>query len=86
MNRLERIRSILTKNLLPEHLEVRDNSHMHAGHAGARPEGETHYEVIIEAECFKGLSRVKRHQMVYALLADELKTGLHALEIDAREV
>jgi len=84
MNRLERIRSILTENLNPAHLEVRDNSHEHAGHAGARPAGETHYEVVVIAECFRGLSKVQRHQMIYKFLAEEFKTGLHALSIDAK--
>jgi len=84
MNRAERITSILTQALQPIHLEVRDDSHKHAGHAGARAGGETHYEVIIEAECFRGLSQMQRHQMIYKLLADEFKTGLHALAIKAR--
>jgi len=84
MNRLERIRLILAENLNPAHLEVRDNSHEHAGHAGAHPGGETHYEVVVIAECFRGLSKVQRHQMIYKLLAGEFKTGLHALSIDAK--
>jgi len=83
-NRAERITSILTQALQPIHLEVRDNSHSHAGHAGASPGGETHYEVVIEAECFHGLTRIQRHQMIYKLLAEEFKTGLHALSIEAR--
>lgn len=82
-NRLERIKSILTENLRPSHLEVRDDSHKHAGHAGARDEGETHYEVIIEAEAFRGLTQIQRHQMIYKLVAEEFKTGLHALGIRA---
>ena len=83
-NRLERIKDILTKNLLPGHLEVRDTSYLHMGHAGAQPGGETHYEVIIEAECFREMTKVRRHQAIYRLLADEFKTGLHALAIETR--
>ncbi|MDE3059392.1 MAG: BolA family transcriptional regulator [Pseudomonadota bacterium] len=83
MNRSERIRFILTENLHPGHLEVRDESHKHIGHPGARPGGETHYEIIIKSRGFNGMSRVERHQAVYKLLADELKTGLHAVRIQA---
>jgi BolA protein len=83
MNRIERIRAILQENLSPSRLELRDDSHKHAGHAGARPGGETHYELFIEAEAFRGKSRIARHQMIYTLLADELKSGLHALVIKA---
>jgi BolA protein len=86
MNRLERIKSILTEKLHPAHLEVRDDSVKHAGHAGARAGGETHYEVIIEAECFRGVSKIQRHQMIYKLLTEEFNTGLHALTIKAQAI
>ena len=84
MNRAARITAILSCELTPGHLEITDDSAKHAGHAGARPGGETHYTVHIEAAAFAGKSRVQRHQMVYALLNDEFKNGLHALAINAR--
>lgn len=84
MNRQERIKTILTEQLSPIHLEVIDDSHKHVGHAGATPGGETHYSVIVECAAFAGVGKVKRHQMIYALLGEEFNTGLHALAIDAR--
>jgi len=83
MNRKECIETILTEHFRPIYLEVRDDSHSHAGHSGARTGGETHYEVVIKAEYFKGMSKIQRHQAIYAALADEFKTGLHALAIRA---
>lgn len=83
MNRTERISAILTEKLQPTRLELRDNSEKHVGHAGARPEGETHYELLIESTQFIGKSKVQRHRMIYELLAGEFNTGLHALAIQA---
>ena len=83
MNRAERITAILTEALHPIRLELRDDSERHAGHAGASPGGETHYDVIIEAEKFRGLSKIHSHQMIYRLLDAEFKSGLHALSIRA---
>lgn len=79
-----RIEDILAEALKPERLEVVDESHLHAGHAGARPEGETHFRVRIVSGAFSGLSRVDRHRRVNALLAGELAGPVHALAIDAR--
>lgn len=62
-------------------LDIVDESHLHAGHAGARPGGESHFKLRIVSEDFKGLSRVQRHQKVYAILADELKSTIHALAL-----
>ena len=83
MNRQKRINDILANALNPTRLEVSDDSHKHAGHAGAREGGETHYAVIIESEALRGLSKVQMHQRIYALLDNEFKTGLHALAIQA---
>jgi len=83
MNRAQRIKAILTQELSPSHLELRDDSHKHAGHMGASPAGETHYHLMIASNKFSGLSRVKTHQMIYALLDTEFKAGLHALSIEA---
>jgi len=67
----------------PVALEVRDDSHLHAGHAGARPEGETHFTVKVVSDAFAGKSRLERHRMIHALLADELAGRVHALAIIA---
>lgn len=73
----------LNKALEPSLLEVVDESHRHAGHAGARPEGETHFRIKIRAAGFAGKTRLDRHRMVNAVLADELKGPIHALSLDA---
>lgn len=86
MNRAERITSILTKNLRPSYLDLRDDSAKHAGHAGAAPGGETHYHLVIASEKFNGLGRVQCHQLVYSLLDSEFKSGLHALSIEAKNI
>lgn len=67
--------------LKPSHLEVQDDSHLHAGHAGAR-EG-SHFTVRITSAAFAGLSRVARHRLVYSALSAELRQGIHALAIEA---
>lgn len=84
MNRQNRIAAALQTGLNPAALDVIDESHQHAGHAGARPEGETHYRVHVTAEAFAGKSRVERHRMVNALLKSEFDGGLHALAIHAK--
>ncbi|MGA0532726.1 BolA family protein [Hansschlegelia sp. KR7-227] len=79
-----RIERLLTDALQPDRLEVVDESHLHAGHAGARPEGETHFRVRVTSAAFSGMKRLDRHRRVNALLADELAGPVHALAIDAR--
>ena len=74
----------LTDAFTPAVLEVIDESHKHAGHVGARPEGETHFKVIIEANAFDGKSLVQRHRLVNAALADLLADRVHALSISAK--
>lgn len=83
MTRTERIHSILTEHFQPIHLEVVDQSHLHAGHAGARPEGHTHYAVLIRSSHFAGMGKVQMHQAIYRVLGEEFAQGLHALAIDA---
>ena len=83
MNRSERIRDILAETFAPSALDVIDDSHKHAGHAGARPEGETHYTVKITASSFEGMSRVAAQRAVMAALQSEFDNGLHALSIKA---
>jgi BolA family transcriptional regulator, general stress-responsive regulator len=73
----------LTKAFAPQSLDVVDESHQHAGHAGHRPGGETHFRVTIVAEAFRGKSRVERHRMINAILAAELAGHVHALAIHA---
>ena len=81
--RLGLIRAALTARFAPEFLEIEDDSHLHAGHAGAR-DGRGHFRVSIIAEAFEGLGRVQRHQLVYSALADLMESDIHALSIDAR--
>ena len=80
----DRIRSKLTEAFHPDSLEVVDESHLHKGHAGHRPEGESHFRVRITASVFAGRTRVAAHRMVYAALAGEIQRGVHALAIEAR--
>jgi BolA family transcriptional regulator, general stress-responsive regulator len=83
MTTRDNIAEKLTKAFAPARLEVIDESHRHAGHAGARPGGETHYSVHIVSQAFAGKSRLDRHRMVNATLASELQGGVHALAIRA---
>ncbi len=82
--RAGRIEAILRAAFAPERLEVIDESHRHAGHAGARAGGQTHYAVLLVSESFAGQSRVARHRLVNAALAAEFDTGLHALTLTLR--
>ena len=84
MNVAETIRDKLTGRFAPTRLVIVDESHRHAGHAGARPEGETHFAVTIVAPAFSGLNRVARQRLVYQTLADELATRIHALSLTTR--
>lgn len=71
----------LTDALHPLRLEVKDVSARHAGHSGARPEGGTHFEVVIVASQFQGLARLARHRLVYGLLEQAMREGVHALQL-----
>ncbi len=75
------MREKLTAAFAPETLEIVDESAKHADHSGARPGGETHFNVRIVSKTFEGFSRVERQRRVYAALADELKTRVHALSL-----
>jgi BolA protein len=79
----QRITVKLMQAFAPSALEVVDESHRHAGHAGARPDGESHFRVRIVAEAFRGKSRVEQHRLVNAALAEELKERVHALAIQS---
>jgi BolA family transcriptional regulator, general stress-responsive regulator len=76
------IQRTLQARLRPQRLDVRDDSHLHAGHAGAR-EGR-HFSVTIVGACFEGLSLVARHRLIYDALSELMPRGIHALAIDAR--
>jgi BolA protein len=75
----DRIRAKLTEALRPTRLEIRDDSHRHAGHQGARPEGESHFHLEIVSAAFTGESRVARQRRVYGILAEEMMGPVHAL-------
>ena len=72
----------LEQAFAPSLLQVIDESHHHAGHAGARPDGESHFRIRISSAALTGLSRVNQHRKVNEVLADELKTRVHALAIE----
>lgn len=84
MNRRSRMLAALQAHFSPGRLEIHDDSAKHHGHAGAHPQGQTHYTLVIEAEAFRGMSRVQAHRAVFEVLQPEFDTGLHALAITAR--
>lgn len=79
-----RIREKLSSAFNPIRLEIIDESQRHAGHAGARPGGETHFRVEIVAAAFQGIGRLERQRLVYAALAAEMANPIHALSLVAR--
>ena len=83
MNVKDRIEKRLTEALKPQSLRVVDESYLHAGHAGARPEGETHFRVYIVSSAFESKGRIERHRAVHEILTDELAGPVHALAIHA---
>ena len=81
MSVADQIRQKLSASFAPEQLIVVDASARHAGHSGARPGGETHFDIRIVSGSFDGVSRVERQRRVYAVLADEMKGQIHALSL-----
>ena len=81
-------RDVITNKLreafTPESLDVIDESHLHEGHSGHRPGGETHFRVYIVSDAFKGKSRIERHRMINTTLSAELAGSVHALAIKAQ--
>ena len=77
---VEQIRQRLTRALAPAELEIVDEGHLHAGHAG---EGKGHFHVRIVSAAFAGLLPIRRHRLVYAALDGLMDNGIHALSIDA---
>ncbi|HNP36383.1 MAG TPA: BolA family protein [Woeseiaceae bacterium] len=80
--RVDQIESILTRSLQPAELRIKDQSHLHVGHAGAAS-GLGHFSVYVVAEQFSGLTRIQRHRIVYEALGTLLETDIHALKIEA---
>ncbi|MBA4794068.1 MAG: BolA family transcriptional regulator [Phenylobacterium sp.] len=77
------IHNKLTAAFAPVRLEIEDESSRHAGHAGSREGGESHFNVLIEAQAFAGAPKVARQRMVYRALAEELAGPVHALSVKA---
>jgi BolA protein len=84
LSRASRMETQLRARFAPIHFVLTDQSGQHAGHAGARPGGETHYHLAMRASAFEGLSRVARQRLVYDALREEFDTGLHALSLDLK--
>lgn len=80
------LETLLRERFSPAHLDVIDDSGRHAGHAGARPEGETHFRVTIVSDAFVGESRVARQRRIFAALEDLMETRIHALQLKALTV
>jgi BolA protein len=74
----------LTAGLAPTILDIEDDSGRHSGHAGARPGGESHFNVTVESAAFAGLKPLERQRLVYRLLAEELAGPVHALSLTLR--
>jgi len=81
------VRDIMTRKLndafTPDSIDVVDESHLHEGHAGHRQGGQSHFRIYIVSQSFAGKSRIDRHRMINAVLADDLAGGVHALAIHA---
>ena len=80
--REQRLRGRLESHFAPTLLVIEDESHLHAGHAGAAG-GHSHFRITIVAEAFRGVSPLARHRLVYAAVGDLLETDIHALAIEA---
>ena len=81
-NRVTTIEQLLVTALAPQDLLVKDQSHLHAGHAGAK-EGKGHFDVTIVSEKFDGVNRIGRHRLVYDALGAFMESDIHALRINA---
>ncbi len=80
--RQSRLERRLTEALSPSELRIKDQSHLHAGHAGAA-DGRGHFDVRIVSRAFQGLSSIQRHRLVYDAVGDLMQTDIHALRISA---
>ena len=77
----EIIHQKLVKSLSPVSLEIIDESHKHAGHAGSRPGGQSHFNVVVVSDAFEGKSRVQRQRLVYQAISEEMSGIIHALAL-----
>ena len=84
MTRQARMGAVLEAAFAPLQMSIEDESHRHAGHAGASDAGETHYRVVLVSETFTNLSRVERSRVVHNVLTGEFEGGLHALSLSLR--
>ena len=82
--RAARLQAVLTAAFSPTLLRVEDDSARHAGHAGASAGGQTHFNVEVVSEAFRGLNRVARSRAVHAVLEAEFAGGMHALSLTLR--
>lgn len=80
--RIERMKALLETAFSPTQLDITDDSHLHAGHAGARS-GKGHFTVAIKSAAFEGKSLIERHRAVYAALGGMMETDIHALSVKA---
>ena len=83
-SRAARLETVLRHAFSPTLLRVEDDSARHAGHAGAQPGGQTHFNVLVVAEAFRGMGRVARSRAVHAVLEAEFAGGMHALSLTLR--
>ncbi len=83
MDRIAEIKSRLERELSPTHIDIVDESHMHAGHAGAAS-GAGHFSVTIVSDKFVGKSAIQRHRMVYLAVDDLMRSEIHALSINTQ--
>jgi BolA protein len=81
-SRIDRLTERLKSGLEPERLEIVDDSHRHAGHAGAA-DGRGHFTVLVVSKRFAGLNTLKRHRLVYDIVGDMMTSDIHALSIQA---
>jgi len=77
------LEELLKQKLSAAHVEVVDDSDKHAGHAGAAPGGNTHFSVVVVSGQFEGKTLVQRHRLVYDILKEHIRQGIHALAIKA---
>jgi BolA protein len=84
LSRASRIENLVKERFAPLAFELTDDSAKHAGHAGARPGGETHYRLRVVSAAFAGLNRVARQRLVHEALRGEFDSGLHALSLELK--
>lgn len=82
----DKLSALLQAQFAPSHLQITDDSAKHAGHMGARPEGETHFRITIVSDAFMGESRVARQRRIFSALEDLMETRIHALQLKALTV